>query len=88
MRCAAPPRARRPGPPRSPAALWPRRRTSAAASGEDTRSTLSWDNSGDDSITRFQYRYRISSVNAGNPDWTDIPGSGCEHHVLQSCGAW
>ena len=47
----------------------------SAASGEDRRATLSWDNSGDDSITRFQYRYRISSVSAWSPDWTDIPGS-------------
>ena len=47
----------------------------AAASGQDRRATLSWDNSGDDSITRFQYRYRISTVSAWNPDWTDIPGS-------------
>ena len=47
----------------------------AAASGEDRRATLSWDNSGDDSITRYQYRYRISTVSAWNPDWTDIPGS-------------
>ena len=47
----------------------------AAASGEDRRATLSWDNSGDDSISRFQYRYRISTVSAWNPDWTDIPGS-------------
>ena len=47
----------------------------SAASGEDRQATLSWDNSGDDSITRYRYRYRISSVNAWNPDWTDIPGS-------------
>ena len=47
----------------------------AAASGEDRRATLSWDNSGDDSITRYQYRYRISTVSAWDPDWTDIPGS-------------
>ena len=47
----------------------------AAASGQDRRATLSWDNSGDESITRFQYRYRISTVSAWNPDWTDIPGS-------------
>ena len=47
----------------------------AAASGENRRATLSWDNSGDDSITRYQYRYRISTVSAWNPDWTDIPGS-------------
>ena len=47
----------------------------AAASGENRRVTLSWDNSGDDSITRYQYRYRISAESAWNPDWTDIPGS-------------
>ena len=47
----------------------------AAASGEDRRATLSWDNSGDDSSSRYQYRYRVSTVSAWNPDWTDIPGS-------------
>ncbi len=47
----------------------------AAASGEDRRATLTWDNSGDDSITRYQYRYRLSSQSAWNPDWTPIPGS-------------
>ena len=46
-----------------------------AASGEDRRATLGWDNSGDDSITSFQYRYRVSSQSAWNPDWTAIPGS-------------
>ena len=46
-----------------------------ATSGEDRRATLSWDNSGDDSISRYQYRYRISTESAWNPDWTDIPGS-------------
>ena len=33
----------------------------AAASGEDRRATLSWDNSGDDSSSRYQYRYRVSN---------------------------
>ena len=46
-----------------------------AASGENRRVTLSWDNSGDDSITRYQYRYRISAESAWNPDWTDISRS-------------
>ena len=42
------------GPQAAPANL-------AAASGEDRRATLSWDNSGDDSSSRYQYRYRVSN---------------------------
>ena len=47
----------------------------AAASGEDRQVTLSWDSSGDDSITEYEYRYRVSSETGWNPDWTSIPGS-------------
>ena len=38
--------------------------------------TLRWDNPEDSSITRYQYRQRVTSESAWNPDWTDIPGSG------------
>ena len=38
--------------------------------------TLSWDNPEDSSITRYQYRQRVTSESAWDPDWTDIPGSG------------
>ena len=38
--------------------------------------TLRWDNPGDSSITRYQYRQRFTSERAWDPDWTDIPGSG------------
>ena len=38
--------------------------------------TLRWDNPGDSSITRYQYRQRVTSESAWDPDWTDIPGSG------------
>ena len=37
--------------------------------------TLNWDDPGNSSITRYQYRYRVTSAEAWNPDWTDIPGS-------------
>ena len=38
--------------------------------------TLHWDNPEDSSITRYQYRQRVTSESAWEPDWTDIPGSG------------
>ena len=38
--------------------------------------TLHWDNPEDSSITRYQYRQRVTSESAWDPDWTDIPGSG------------
>ena len=37
--------------------------------------TLRWDNPGDSSITKYQYRQRVTSERAWDPDWTDIPGS-------------
>ena len=37
--------------------------------------TLRWDNPEDSSITRYQYRQRVTSESAWDPDWTDIPGS-------------
>ena len=47
-----------------------------AMSGEDRRVTLNWDASADDSITSYQYRYRVTAETAWNPDWTTIPNSG------------
>ena len=38
--------------------------------------TLRWDNPEDSSITRYQYRQRVTSESTWDPDWTDIPGSG------------
>ena len=38
--------------------------------------TLRWDNPEDSSITRYQYRQRVTSESAWDPNWTDIPGSG------------
>ena len=38
--------------------------------------TLRWDNPEDSSITRYQYRQRLTSESAWDPDWTDIPSSG------------
>ena len=42
----------------------------------NTQVTLRWDNPEDSSITRYQYRQRVTSESAWDPDWTDIPGSG------------
>ena len=41
----------------------------------NTQVTLRWDNPEDSSITKYQYRQRLTSESAWNPDWTDIPGS-------------
>ena len=41
----------------------------------DRQVMLEWDDT-DDSIARYQYRYRNASDTAWNPDWTNIPGSG------------
>ena len=38
--------------------------------------TLRWDNPEESSITRYQYRQRVTSESAWDPDWTDIPSSG------------
>ena len=38
--------------------------------------TLRWDNPEESSITRYQYRQRVTSASAWDPDWTDIPSSG------------
>ena len=47
-----------------------------ATSGQDRQATLSWDAAADDSITHYQYRYRINLPDAGwNPDWTTMPNS-------------
>ena len=54
-----------------------------ATSGQDRRATLSWDASVDDSITQYQYRYRVNqSGSAWNPDWTRIPNSRWDHDVV------
>ena len=36
---------------------------------------LEWDDTDDDTIVRYQYRYQNASDTAWNPDWTNIPGS-------------
>ncbi len=47
-----------------------------ATSGQDRQATLSWDPSVDDSITQYQYRYRVNQSEAQwNPGWTRIPNS-------------
>ena len=50
--------------------------TSFRAAPGDAQVTLSWDDPGDSSITNYEYRYRVTSQSAWNPDWRDIPGSG------------
>ena len=36
---------------------------------------LSWSDPADSTLTRYQYRYRNTSDNGWNPDWTSVPGS-------------
>ena len=37
---------------------------------------LSWSDPADSTLTGYQHRYRNTSDNGWNPDWTNIPGSG------------
>ena len=67
------------GPQAAPANL-------AAASGEDRRATLSWDNSGDDSSSRYQYRYRVSNGERMEPRLDRYPRQPLEHHVVHGEG--
>ena len=46
-----------------------------ATSGEDRKTTLSWDDSSDSTITTYQYRVSGDSGQTWNPDWTAIGGS-------------
>ena len=46
------------------------------ATAGNAQATLRWTNPGDESVTGYQYRYRLSTSNAWNPDWTAISGSG------------
>ena len=41
----------------------------------DGRVALSWDDPGDSTIDRYQYRYRRASDAGWNPDWTDVAAS-------------
>ena len=41
----------------------------------DRRVLLEWNRLTDSSLTRYQYRYMITTDTGWNPDWTDIPGS-------------
>ena len=52
--------------------------------------TLRWDNPEDSSITRYQYRQRVTSESAWEPDWTDIPGSGASttSYIVGNLANW
>ncbi len=54
--------------PRVPAAP-----ANLSASAGDGSVTLSWDDAADDTIAKYQYRYRTGMT--WDPDWTDIAGS-------------
>ena len=45
------------------------------AIGGDQHVTLSWEDPADALVSGYQYRYRVSSESAWNPDWTDIAAS-------------
>ena len=47
----------------------------SAVSAGDGEIALNWDDPGDITITGYQYRLRLSSASAWNPDWTDVAGS-------------
>ena len=46
------------------------------AVGRDVEAVLSWDDPGDLSITKYQYRVSADGGSTWNPDWGDIPSSG------------
>ena len=60
------------GPPAAPTGL--------AATAGDQSVTLSWNNPGDDSITKYEYNVNHNATGTGNftgwSPWTDIPNSG------------
>ncbi len=56
------------GPPATPTNL-------LATSGEDRKTTLSWDDPSDSTITTYQYRVSGDNGQTWNPDWTAIGGS-------------
>ena len=47
-----------------------------ASSEGDGGVRLSWSDPADSTLTGYQHRYRNTSDNGWNPDWTNIPGSG------------
>ncbi len=52
--------------------------------------TLRWDNPEDSSITRYQYRQRVTSESAWDPDWTGIPSSGASttSYTVRNLANW
>ncbi len=52
----------------------------------DRQVTLEWDDTDDDTIARYQYRYWNASDTAWNPDWTNIPGSDANTTALTLTG--
>ena len=48
----------------------------AAATSPKGTIVVSWSDPGDDSIVKYQYRFRAQSLPGGNSQWIDIPGSG------------
>ena len=49
---------------------------SAAATSPKGTIVVSWSDPGDDSIVKYQYRFRAQSLPGRNSNWIDIPGSG------------
>ena len=48
----------------------------AAATSPQGMIVVSWSDPGDESIVKYQYRFRAQSLPGGNSNWIDIPGSG------------
>ena len=74
------------GPPARPSgfttpggSFWPvddYRVLDAAATSPKGTIVVSWSDPGDESIVKYQYRFRAQSLPGGNSQWIDIPGSG------------
>ena len=69
----------------TPEAEVPAKPTGLMAQPGDGLVTLTWDDPGDSTITKWQYRYRVG--NAGYVDiWTDVPASGATTTMVTVTG--
>ena len=59
----------------TPQAQVPAKPTGLMAEAGDGQVTLTWDDPGDSSITKWQYRYRVGNAGYGDA-WTDVSDSG------------
>ena len=69
--------------PRGPLVAQP---SFAAQSGKNRSVILTWDSTGDNSITEHQYRYCFSTSDGWNPDWTQVTRSEANTVSYQQTG--